>query len=152
MVYIFPFFLYPYYIKKEDAKNVWRNKRIVRGLLLLSFAVVAAIMRFFVVPNLFSLYSEINEPIPSISQITSYVLIIAPIILVPLALYFFFIKPDYSKLDQILSKYKEGEMIKTSELVKIWDEFLILIFGFVVVGFVILGLVLPIYDLTAKLG
>lgn len=147
MVYIFP-----YYIKKEDARDVWRTQRIVRGILLLSFAGVAVIMRLFVVPKLFNFYTELNEPVPYISQITSYVLLISIIILIPLALYFFFTKPDYQKLDQVLIKYKEGEMIKTTELVKIWrDMLLIFIVGSVVVGFVILGLILPIYDLTARL-
>ena len=149
MVILIPF-LYPYYIKKEDARDILKTQRRLIPFILIASLIVMGIMQFFVAPKILELYKELNEPIPLITQLSSYIIggIIAVFTLI--SIYFLATPPNYERLEKILSKYKDGEMIKTREIVDFRYLVLIMFLLGIMVAFMVLSMVTPIYNLTAK--
>lgn len=146
---IVPFF-WTYYLKKEDARAVAKWQRIMAATLLICSAIVIGIMQLFVVPKFISLYEELNYQVPATAQMSFMLTIVVVIISLSLACYFLLSKPNYSRVDAILSKYKDGEMVKTTELMD-KKYFLFLLFPLVVILYSIFAIILPIYNLTSQL-
>ena len=60
-------------------------------------------------------------------------------------------EPVYDELNEKLKKYKEGEMIKSSEIVDIKKELVWLIPIFLALAWLVYSIILPIYNLTNTL-
>lgn len=144
-----PFF-YPYYIKKEDAKDILRRQRKMVAFLLFLGLVLIGIMQFFAAPKLLKLYKDLNEPVHLITQLSPYIIGAIVAVFSIISVYFLATPPNYERLDRVLNKYKEGEMIKTTEIIEIKYVILILILLGLVIGFIVLSSVVPIYNLTGK--
>jgi len=144
-------YAYPLYIKKEDAREVVKWQRRAAAFVLIGITIVMAIMQFFVAPKLLNLYNSLNTQPPFLTQISSSLMLIIGALAVIGALYFLLSKPDYSKLDTVISKYKEGEMIKTKELMD--KRFVWLVLGVlaIMVIYLVATIILPIYSLTSQI-
>jgi len=145
---IFIPFLYPYYIKKEDARGLVKLQRRFISFTLIGLTIVLGIMQFAVLPKVLSLYKEFSIPIPFFAQISSSVSFFAMILLVIVSTILLIKESDYSELDQKLLKYKAGEMIKSQEIINRKKEFIWLVPMFLGMGFIIVSIILPIYNLT----
>ena len=144
-------FPYPYYIKKEDAKDVLRLQKRLIGFVLAAMSIVLGIMQFFVSPKLLSLYTESKITIPFITQISSNVTYGVILIFIVTSTVLFTKEPNYDELNEKLKKYKEGEMIKSSEIVDIKKELVWLIPIFLGIAWLVCSIILPVYNLTNTL-
>ncbi|KKS79143.1 MAG: hypothetical protein UV54_C0041G0007 [Candidatus Beckwithbacteria bacterium GW2011_GWA2_43_10] len=149
---IIPFpFLFFHYIKKEDARDLLKKQRKFIPIILFAVVGVAVIIQFFVSPKIFSLYKDLNEPVPFMTQISSYVVIaITAVCSIIISIYLKSTPPNYERLDKVLAKYKEGEMIKTREILDFRYEIVIFVLLGVIVGYLVLSNIVPIYNLTNK--
>ncbi len=145
-----PFF-YPFYIKKEHAKDLVKIQRRYVSITLIGSAIVLAIIQFAVSPKLFSLYREFNISVPFMTQISSTVSFCAIILLVVISTILLSKEPDYSELNEKLKKYKEGEMIRSKEIINTKKELIWFIPMFIVIGWIVLSVIQPIYNLTNTL-
>ncbi len=145
-----PFF-YPFYIKKEHAKDLIKIQRRFVSITLIGSAIVLAIIQFAVSPKLFSMYQEFNVPIPFVTQMSPIVSFCAIILLVIISTVLLLKESDYSELNEKLKKYKEGEMIRSKEIINTKKELVWLIPMFIVVGWIVLSVIQPIYNLTNTL-
>ncbi len=151
MVFVpIPFF-YSIYTKKEDARDVPNIQRKMSAFVLIGTTVVLSIIQFFVQPKLFDLYSSLKTPLPLFTQLSPYVSGALAIIALIAAVYLLSAKPDYSKVDAVANKYKDGEMIKTRELADYRYQWIPIIVVFIAVGYMVLSIILPIYSLTASI-
>lgn len=143
-------YAYPLYIKKEDAREVVKRQRMVAGFVLICITIVMAIMQFLVAPKLLNFYNSINTKPPLLTQISPYLMLVIGTLAIIAALYFLLSKPDYSTVDSVVSKYKEGEMIKTRELMDNKFEWLVLGVFAIMIIYLVTTLILPIYSLTSN--
>lgn len=149
MIILIPY-VYPYYIKKEDARDIVKTQRKMIPFILIVSLIVIGIMQFFVAPKVLDLYKQLNEPIPLITQLSSYIIGGIVVVFTLISVYFLATPPNYERLEKILGKYKDGEMIKTGEIVDFKYVVLIMILLGVMVAFMVFSIVTPIYNLTAK--
>ena len=147
---IIPFPYYPY-IKKEDARDLVKSQRMMMPAVLCMGIIVIGIMQFFVTPKLLNLYKELNEQVPLITQLSPYILGLIVSVFTIISIYFLATPPNYERLEKVLSKYKDGEMIKRSEIVEVKYEALVLILLGLMVAYLVISTIVPIYNLTAKL-
>lgn len=137
-----------FYTKKEDARKLLNNSRKTIGIVFIATAALLGLMRLLVIPRLLELFSNLKIPAPYVTQLSPVVIDISIAILLIISLYVFFSQPNYSRVDTIANKYKDGEMIKTDELVDVryfWISYLAV---FIFVGFIVISIILPIYNLS----
>lgn len=144
-----PIFFQPY-TKKEDVRDIPNWQRKGSALVLIGLTVVIGIMHLFVVPRLTNLYNNLNTPTLLLTQSSTYITGIIAIGALIAAVYLLTTKPDYSKVDVVASKYKDGEMIKTKELMDNKLQWIPMILVFLGVGYLVLSIILPIYSLTSQ--
>jgi len=142
------YFFYPFYIKKEDAKDVINWQRKIIALVLIAMGAVIWVMRMFVYPKLSLLYIDLNTNLPVLTQSFPTLSLVIMIGIFIIALYLLFSKPDYSKANMIVKKYKSGEMIKTKELIDNKVQFLVIGVVILLVIYLFTSLISPIYSLT----
>lgn len=142
-----PIFYSPY-IKKEDVRDIPNMQRKASAFILIGLTAVIGIMQIFVVPKLTNLYNSFNTPVPFLTQSSPFITGIIAIGALIAAVYLLSTKPDYSKVDAIASKYKDGEMIKTRGLMDNKMQWIPMILLFLGVGYLVLSIILPIYSLT----
>lgn len=148
---VFVAFPYPYYIKKEDAKDLIKLQKRLVAFILMAMAIVLGIMQFLVSPRLLALYVDSKIAVPSIVQISSTVTYGIIIIFIIISTFLLTKEPNYGKLDEKLKKYKEGEMIRSNEIVDIKKELAWLIPIFLAIAWIVYSIILPIYNLTNTL-
>lgn len=144
------FYFYPYYIKKEDARDLVKKQRKMIPFVLLAALIVIGIMQFFVAPKALDLYKQLNEPVPLITQLSPYIIGAIVAVFILISIYFLATPPNYERLEKVLSKYKDGEMIKTSEIVDFRYLVLIMFLLGIAMAFIVISTIVPIYNLTAK--
>lgn len=144
-------FPYPFYIKKEDAKDVIIIQKRLVAFILISMAIVVGVIQFIVSPKLLSLYTESKISIPFIVQISSYVAYGIMILFIVAATTQLTKELDYDELGEKLKKYKDGEMIKSTEIVNINKELIWLVPIFLAIAWLVCSIILPIYNLTNTL-
>ncbi len=141
----------PFYIKKEDAREVVRWQRTHLMIVLVAVALVLGLMSMVVYPRLQALYLDFGMTPPVVTQSfprvslgfgVGMLLMLARVISTP---------PDYSRIDAITKKYKAGEMIKTRELMSPQTEWLAMAVLLAMVGYIVMALIMPIYDLTSQI-
>ena len=139
------------YIKKEDAREVVTSQRRLWVIVLAALALVMFIMQALVAPRITSLYESFGAEIPLTTRYSPYI----GWALIGLAftgiVYILTSPPNYTKIDEIASKYNDGEMIKTSELIHFNPEPLLLVVLGIYVGFIIISIIMPIYSITSAL-
>lgn len=142
---------FPYYIKKEDAKDILKSKKRSLTIIPLAFAFVIVVMLLFIHPKLNVLYSDFNYPKPFLTEIAPYT---GGLIIIVLLVFAWYVNTS-PNLDQEfqkrLSKYKTGEMIKTKDLLGLNYEWVLFIMLALIVGFLIVSIILPIYGITSSL-
>lgn len=148
---VIPIPIYPVYIKKEDAKDFAKRQRWMIPFVLLAMVFVMGLMQFVVYPKLVNLYKVAHEPIPSITQTFPYGLGVLTIVFIIVSVYFLSTSPNYEKLNQILSKYKDGEMIKAREILEGKYSLIFFFIAGITLGYIVLSLIVPIYNLTATI-
>ncbi len=146
---IFSYLFYPY-VKKEDAKDFLKNQRKFIAIILFAVVAVATIIKFFVSPKLLSLYKDFNEPLPLITQVSSYVVLIIITVCSIVSVYLLSTPPNYERLDKVLAKYKDGEMIRTREILEYKYGMIMFVLLGLIIGYLVLSNVVPIYNLTNK--
>lgn len=140
----FFFFINPY-IKKEDArKNLLVNRKML-GVLLIFIVATLGIIRFSVYPWLESVSLESSKSLPSITQTIPLVTVLGMLLFTILAIFFFLTQPDAAKVDQLLAKYKDGEMIKSNEIKDFKYGSVILILTGLLVGYFTISVVTSFY-------
>ena len=149
---IFPMvWFFPYYIKKEDAKDVLRFKKLTLVFVSIGLAIVIGIMLLFVYPKLNGLYTEFNFQKPLITEIAPYVGGLIAIGLVMFSSYIYFSSALDKEFETRLAKYKDGEMIKTRELVGTGHEWKLFVLIALCIGFLVAAIILPIYNITSSI-
>lgn len=142
--------MYPFYIKKEDVRDVtiWQRKHM--AIVLISMAVVMGMMQYIVFPKMLSLYTDLGAAPEKYVQFSPQITTGFIIFVVGMVVYLLGTQPDFSRVDAIAKKYKSGEMIKTRELVDTKLEWLgigVLVGTF---AYTLLTMILPIYSLTSQ--
>lgn len=146
-----PFIPITPYIKKENAREVATSQRRLWVIELAALALVMFIMQVLVVPKMTSLYESFGAEMPLATRYSPQIgwaligLAFAGIV------YILTSPPNYSKIDEITSKYKDGEMIKTSELIQFNPEPLLLVVLGIYVGLIVISVIMPIYSITGAL-
>lgn len=140
------FYSHPDYIKKEDAMDLLRRRKIFGVSVSIAVAIVFTIMEFMVAPRLTSMYQEFGITLPLYAQSqTRYVLVLMTIMIL------FLIKPESEEeIVRKLRNYSPGEMILLGNLINRRYELTVF---YVLVGSVlgiILTVILPIYSMTAQ--
>ena len=148
---VFVAFPYPYYIKKEDAKDIIKLQKRLVAFVLMAMAFVLGIIQFMVSPRLLTLYMDSKITVPFIVQISSTVTYGIIIMFVVASTFLLTKEPNYGELDEQLKKYKKGEMIRSNEVVDIKKELVWLIPIFLAVAWLVYSIILPIYNLTNTL-
>ena len=148
---VFVAFPYPYYIKKEDAKDIIKLQKRLVAFVLMAMAFVLGIIQFMVSPRLLTLYMDSKITVPFIVQISSTVTYGIIIMCVVASTFLLTKEPNYGELDEQLKKYKKGEMIRSNEVVDIKKELVWLIPIFLAVAWLVYSIILPIYNLTNTL-
>ena len=128
---------FPWYVKKEDARDVLINQRKMTGIVVLALAIVNFVMEKMVVPRM----SELVELVPRSNLWVSILLLVVSLII-------FFQEPDFSKVDNIAKKYAKGEMIKTRLLIDWRYEWSGIISAIIMVIYLVITIILPIYNIT----
>ena len=128
---------FPWYVKKEDARDVQINQRKMTGIVVLALAIVNYVMEKMVVPRM----SELVELVPRSNLWVSILLLVVSLII-------FFQEPDFSKVDNIAKKYAKGEMIKTRLLIDWRYEWSGIISAIIMVIYLVITIILPIYNIT----
>jgi len=128
---------FPWYVKKEDARDVLINQRKMTGIVVLALAIVNYVMEKMVVPRM----SELVELVPRSNLWVSILLLVVSLII-------FFQEPDFSKVDNIAKKYAKGEMIKTRLLIDWRYEWSGIISAIIMVIYLVITIILPIYNIT----
>jgi len=128
---------FPWYVKKEDARDVLINQRKMTGIVVLALAIVNFVMEKMVVPRM----SELVELVPRSNLWVSILLLVVSLII-------FFQEPDFSKVDNIAKKYAKGEMIKTRLLMDWRYEWSGIISAIIMVIYLVITIILPIYNIT----
>ena len=128
---------FPWYVKKEDARDVLINQRKMTGIVVLALAIVNYVMEKMVVPRM----SELVELVPRSNLWVSILLLVVSLII-------FFQEPDFSKVDNIVKKYAKGEMIKTRLLIDWRYEWSGIISAIIMVIYLVITIILPIYNIT----
>lgn len=147
---VIPIPMYPLYIKKEDARDVVKWQRKMAAFVLIGITIVMGIMQYFVSPKLLNLYNSLNTNPPALTQSSLYIMIALGTLAILSALYLLFSQPNYAKVDAVANKYKDGEMIKTKELVDGKFQWLVLGVLSVMVVYLVFTIILPIYSLTSQ--
>jgi type II secretory pathway component PulF len=146
-----PFIPISPYIKKEDAREAVTSQRRLLVIVLAALALVIFIMQMLVVPKMTGLYQITGAEMPLATRYSPQI----GWALIGLAftgiVYILTSPPNYSKIDEIASKYKDGEMIKTSELIHLNPEPLLLVVLGVYVGLIVFSIIMPIYKITGAL-
>lgn len=139
--------MYPLYIKKEDARHIANWQRKATAFVLIGVAVVMGIMQWIASPKLLSMYADLKLNPPLTLSLFQPMPIVAVISLI-VALGLLFSHPNYKKIDDITSKYKDGEMIRSNEVLN--NQYIWLVLGVMVLVVVYLALtiILPIFNLT----
>jgi type II secretory pathway component PulF len=148
---VFVAFPYPYYIKKEDAKYIIKLQKRLVAFVLIVMSIVLGIIQFMVSPRLLTLYVDFKIPVPFIVQISSGVTYGIIIIFFVISTFLLTKEPNNDELNEKLKKYKEGEMIRSNEVVDVKKELVWLIPIFLAVAWLVCSVILPIYNLTNTL-
>lgn len=149
-MYFILFLLYPPYVKKEDVKEFIKGKRKAVAFMMLLLVMVVGSIQFVISPKILDLYKELNVPVPLITQLNPFIITSMIIIYIALSIRLLFTQPNYEKIDKILSKYKDGEMIKTREVMNFKYEVFAFIILVISVVYLIVSTITPIYNLTNK--
>lgn len=142
---------FPYYIKKEDAKDVLRFKKLALVFVSLLLAIIIGGMMFVIYPHLNGLYTDLNFQKPFIIEIAPYVGGLMVLGLVTFSSYIYFSSGLDKEFEKRLAKYKDGEMIKTRELAGTGHEWKLLVFLVLCVAFLVEAFILPLNSITASL-
>ena len=139
---------WPYYIKKADVKDLIRARKLNLALITGSMSLVIVILHLVVFPKLVKLYADYSLTKPIIIEIEPY--IVGALVLISIALIYYFYFTDYidKQINGKIVKYKDDEMIKTSEILDRKQEVGVFIFLLLAVCFLIFSLIQPIYNLT----
>lgn len=131
---------YPWYVKKEDARDVVDNQRKMVGIVYFSLATVNLIMEKLVVPKL----SEVMQVEQKTNLWISIILFCAGMLV-------FTRSPDYSKTDTVAKKYGKGEMINTRLLMDWRYEWIGILAALLMVLYLVYTVIFPIYTLTSTI-
>jgi uncharacterized membrane protein (DUF485 family) len=142
------FFMPVPYIKKEDARAFVNLQRKSTAFILMGTVAIMAILQILVGSRIDTLYIDLRLSVPWLTKLSPYITTSIGTLAVVGALYLLISKPDHTKLDLVLQKYKDGEMIRTGELVDRKTQWLL--FGVIVfiIVYIVLVTVIPIYSLT----
>lgn len=141
---------YPLYIKKEDARDTVKWQRRMGASVLIGATVVMWTMQYFVSPELLNLYYSLNTTPPVLIRFAQHITLVFTALSITGASYLLFHQPDYRRVDTIVKKYKDGEMIKTRELVDSKLLWLFLTVLAIMTAYLVLTIILPIYSLTSQ--
>jgi len=144
------FYFHSVYTKKEDVRDIPNMQRKLSAIILIAMTMILGSLQSSVLPDLINLYSSLNIPTPILIQSSPYVFAIFAIVSLISAVYLLSTKPDYSKVDAVANKYKNGEMIKTRELVDHRYQLIPLLFMVLAIGLAVIMIILPTYSLTGK--
>lgn len=114
---MFPFIIFfqPSYIKKEDAREFAKNRRRVLAFVSFAGTVTSLFFALFLFPVLAD-SSYLNSFDLSMLPFPSYFFIVYAFIGLAMGVYYLTSEPDYKTLEEKLKRYKEGEMIRSNEL------------------------------------
>lgn len=140
---------YPYYIKKEDAKDILKGQKTMLAIIISGMAIVFGVMIYFVLPKLALLYSDMGVALPvTTTYLVDYSLYIIGILLL---LVVYILSPNNilnNGFEQKLSLYKKGEMIRTSNLINKNVELIIMLVLGLGMAFLVTTIIGPIYSIT----
>lgn len=140
--------LFPYYIKKEDAKDFAKMQRKMFSVVLLFIVSVILFMQFLIFPKVLNFYKELNESIPLVTQLAPYIMGIIIIVCLTVAGYFLTTPPNYERLEKNLAKYEPKEMIRIKEITQPNYPVVLFILAGTAAVYLIWSIILPIYQLT----
>jgi hypothetical protein len=142
--------MFPLYLKKEDVRDIVIWQRKTASFFLTAISLVVSIFQFSLSPKLLSLYSSLNINPPEIVQSSSSIMLMIVSLCFVAILYLLFSKPDYTKVDAVAKKYKNGAMIRTNKLEDGKFQWLMLGATAIMVIYLIFTTILPIYNLTSQ--
>ena len=144
--------MYPYYIKKEDAKDILKGQKRQMSIVVFGLGMVVELMAYIVMPKLTNLYVDMGVEIPVITQMLTKYSAYFTVVMGLLAIYLS--SPNFldREFEDKLTGYKVGEQIKTSELLnKSLTPVMMVLIG-LCIGFLVVAIILPIYNLTAAIN
>lgn len=132
------------YVKKEDAKMILKNHRLMGYIMGTAFFVMYGVVEIFLMNNLRDLYQSLSYKLPFYSQ-TSFRYVMYGLV-VGLC---FLIRPESEEyIDERLRQYKDGEMILVSKLIDRTYEYKMMAVAFVGALYLVFSVILPITQLT----
>ncbi|MCG2685919.1 hypothetical protein L6258_00945 [Candidatus Parcubacteria bacterium] len=151
---VFPVFWrpFPHYIKKEDAGDILKCKKLTFISVLAALALIVGVMQLTVYPRLNNLYVELNFQKPLAAMMAPYFSLAAVLASAAFASYVYFSGSMDKVFHERLKQYKGGEMIKSKDLIgKMNEDKLLFVLIAVVMGFLITSIILPVYDVTSSI-
>lgn len=140
----------PAFIKKEDAPALFRRQRIFLSFISLGIAIILLAIYFSVSPRLTSLYADLGAQMSFLTQNAKYIVSILASLLTFFAYHLYSSDTLTQNFTQKLSRYNDGDSIKTTDLINTGYESILMLLIGLSVGFLITAIILPIYDLTSK--
>lgn len=141
-------FLYPIFVKKNEAKVIIKRQKFFLGSTCLALAIVQTVILYVVLPKMNALF--VDSGIQK-SVLTSFVQTFFPYFIGGLILFSVYIVLS-NKFDNIyeekLKNFKDDENILVADLLRTNLDWIVLILMLVSVGLLIATVVMPIYNLT----
>ncbi|MCA9302247.1 hypothetical protein H6802_02920 [Candidatus Nomurabacteria bacterium] len=138
------------YVKKEDVFSFLTSRRKVVGLVLFAMVNVNVIMALAVFPRLRSMYIDLGIPVPMPITIFPYGITLLGLVYLAISVYLFSTKPDKEKIEELISKYNDGEMISVKQFTEVKLDLLVFFLIGLSVAYLLLSIVAPIYSITSS--
>lgn len=126
----------PYYVKKEDARDIVKQQVRMSGFVMLALGIVSLVLDKVVVPKM-------NEIFPVNDVLLNWI----PLALFGWGIVLLKMDPGFERVDLITKKYAKGEMIRTQTIIDWKYSIGTMLIVFAVVAYWVITLVLPIYNL-----
>lgn len=140
--------LAPQYIKKEDARVFVVQQRRIEAFILMGVTLCVGLINFLTAPKLVEVYLNLNITPPILIQYSIIITATLLIFFILISIFLLVAQPNYVHVDAILSKYDNGEMIKTSELVNSRIPWLFISSLLFMGIYIIFSIIIPVYRLT----
>ncbi len=133
----------PMYVKKEDVKDYIIKIRRGIGWSMVILSGTLGLIALITNINPASDYIKRGIPIPTIVTIAPIIFYLWLAYGIGSLFYFYLTSPNFTKLEETLINYKDGEMIKTSDIVHIGSlrilqiSYILFFFAFIVIFYIL---------------
>ena len=138
-------------VKKSEAKKFVVAQRNMTGIFLIVFAIWLVGMQYFITPTIIDAYIALKIPVPYLTRIFPYITIVTLVFSGIMAVALLLVKPTQEEIDEILAGHNE-EGIPADALKDIRYTVAEVLMAVVFMAFVISSIILPLYQITSKLG